>query len=271
MEKKIILITGASSGMGKYTLGELAKDGHIVYGTYRDEKEAEVITGLGGIPIHMEMTEEATLEAGVKKVIDEQGHVDVLWNNAGFGLYGPMEEIPMDKARFQFEVNLFGLARLTQFVLPHMRKENKGLIINTSSMGGKIYFPLGAWYHASKHALEGWSDCMRLDLKEFNIDVVVLEPGLIDTGFASGVQNHFPEGSDTGPYKNLVGKMMNDDAMESMKGSNPRVISDTIKKIIAARNPKPRYLVGKMAKPLVWTRKLFGDRIYDRVIMSQFK
>lgn len=270
MNKKIILITGANSGIGNASLGRLVRDGHTVYGTYRKSEEAVSVSDLGGVPVHMEMTDENSLKKAVEKIIAEQGRIDVLWNNAGYGLYGPMEEISMESARRQFDVNLFGLARLTQLVLPHMREAKQGRIINTSSMGGKIYMPLGAWYHASKHALEGWSDCMRLDLKQFGIDVVILEPGLIKTNFSAGVQNNYPDHSTSGPYKNLV-LAMQKAASGNTRGSSPEVIANTASKIVAAKKPKTRYLVGAMARPLVFIRAWFGDRMYDRFIMSQFK
>jgi len=267
---KVILITGATSGIGNASLGRLVKDGHIVYGTYRKKEESKLVSDLGGISVHMEMTEEDSLKKAVKKIISEQGHIDVLWNNAGYGLYGPMEDIPMESARHEFDVNLFGLARLTQLVLPYMRKAKKGLIINTSSVGGKVYMPLGAWYHASKHALEGWSDCMRLDLKQFGINVVILEPGLIETNFYAVAQNSCPAGSQNGPYKKIV-RAMQRSVEHGVKGSPPELIADTVSKIVSSENPKTRYLVGKFARPLVFIRKWFGDRMYDRVIMARFK
>lgn len=124
---------------------------------------------LGGHVLQMDVTNEADIERVVQQVIKEQGRIDVLWNNAGYGLYGPVEELSMEQVQRQFEVNVYGVARLTQKVLPYMRKQRDGLFINTSSMGGKIYTPLGAWYHATKHAIEGYSDCLRLELKAFDI------------------------------------------------------------------------------------------------------
>jgi short-subunit dehydrogenase len=152
-----------------------------------------------------------------------------------------------------------------------MRKQKAGLIINTSSMGGKIYTPLGAWYHATKHAVEGFSDCLRIELKEFGINVVVLEPGLIDTGFSNGVQNHFPKESINGPYGKIVNALLNPSSNSFMKGSDPKVISKTITKILNAKKPKTRYVAGRMAKPLMFIRKWFGDRIYDKALLSQIK
>lgn len=268
--KKVILITGASSGMGKITAEELIKDGHTVYCAARNIEKMKDLENIGGKVLKMDVSDLDTLENGVNKIIFEQGKIDVLWNNAGYGLYGPVEEIEIEKAKYQFDVNLFGLAKLTQLVLPYMREKKNGLIINTSSMGGKIYTPLGAWYHATKHAVEGFSDCLRLELKEFNINVVVLEPGLIDTGFAAGVEHHFAPEAMNGAYKRIVKAVLNASS-GSLKMSSPIVIANAVKKIVSSKNPKTRYLVGSMAKPLIYIRKLFGDKIYDKIIMSQVK
>ena len=269
--KKVILITGASSGMGKVTAIDLIQAGHTVYAAARSIDKMQDIEELGGHIIKLDISERGEASAAVEKVLSEQGRIDVLWNNAGYGLYGPVEEIDLDTARYQFEVNLFGLAEMTKAVLPTMRKHESGLIINTSSMGGKVYTPLGAWYHATKHALEGWSDCLRLEVRKFGIKVVVLQPGLIETGFAAGVQAHFAPNSINGPYKRLVKSMLDASAAGKMKGSDAAIISRTVQKIINTRRPRTRYLVGAMAKPLVNIRHMFGDDVYDKMIMSQFK
>jgi short-subunit dehydrogenase len=271
MNRKVILITGASSGMGKVGAQELIKEGHVVYCAARSVSKMKDLEQDGGIIVAIDVSKPETLKGGVEQIIKEQGRIDVLWNNAGYGLYGPVEQVSIEKAKYQFDVNLFGLAHLTQMVLPYMREKKSGLIINTSSMGGKIYTPLGAWYHATKHAVEGFSDCLRLELKEFGINVVLLEPGLIETGFAAEVENNFPKETQEGPYRRIVKALLKSTKDGSMKGSDPMVIANTIKKIVKAKNPKTRYLVGKMAKPLIFMRKLFGDKGYDKIIMSQIK
>ncbi len=268
--QKVILITGASSGMGKVTAEDLIKKGHIVYCAARKVEEMADLEELGGKVVRMDVTKEEDLQAVVEQILEEEKCIDVLWNNAGFGLYGPVEEIPMEKVRYQFEVNLFGLGRLTQLVLPQMRKQKSGTIINTSSMGGKMYTPLGSWYHATKHALEGFSDCLRLELKEFDIDVVLLEPGLIDTGFLAGVEQNFPQESQEGPYSRIVKGLMGG-ALAETKGSDPKVISETVQKIIESDRPKTRYVAGKMARSLMWVRKYLGDRVFDKLILSRIK
>lgn len=239
--KKVILITGTSSGMGLEAVKELAADGHTVYRTVRKEADFAVVEAAGGKPLIAEMTDYASLETTVEAIIKAEGKIDVLYNNASYGLYGPVEDISIDAAKHQFDVNLFGLARLTQLVLPHMRQAGQDLIINTSSMGGKIYTPLGAWYHTTKHALEGWSDCLRLELAEFNINVVVIEPGGIETKFGDPVSKALNQIKDTTPCTS-VNKMLK--ATEEMynrgkfKGSHPSVITNLVKKAIAAKRPK---------------------------------
>ncbi len=253
--------------MGLETTKDLVKQGYTVYGGAR---HTDKIEKAGAHSLKMNMADYASLEKGVNQIIKEQGKIDVLWNNAGFGLYGAVEDTPIDTAKYQFEVNLFGLARLTQLVTPHMRKKKSGLIINTSSMGGKIYFPLGAWYHATKHALEGFSDCLRLELKQFGIKVVILEPGAIDTNFGEVFMEHFNKLPKNSAYKSLMDGYRNMD-MSSMKASPSSLISETIQKIISSDKPKRRYLVGSMAKPTVYMRKWLGDAYLDNMMLKMVK
>jgi short-subunit dehydrogenase len=257
--------------MGKISAKALINEGHIVYTVARNIDNMKDLSELGGHGIGMDVTIESDTEKVVKQIINEQGKIDILWNNAGYGLYGPVEEISIEKAKYQFEVNVFGVAKITQLVIPYMRSKKSGLIINTSSMGGKIYTPLGAWYHASKHAIEGWSDCLCLELKEFGINVVVLEPGIIETGFANGVKQHFSTESANGPYKKLATSYLNAMNNQNFKGSNPKIIADSVIKIINSKKPKTRYLVGQGAKLLVFMRNLLGDKVFDRLMLSQIK
>ena len=268
-DHKVILITGASSGMGKTTAEDLIKAGHTVYCVARSVDKMQDLADLGGHVLKMDVTNEEDIEKVVRQIIDEQGRIDVLWNNAGYGLYGPVEETPLEKVQNQFEVNVYGVARLTQKVLPYMREQNSGLIINTSSMGGKIYTPLGAWYHASKHAIEGYSDCLRLEVKDFGINVVVLEPGIINTGFLGSVRDNFSFESLNGPYKRIVEAYVKAMDNPPMKGSAPEVISNTVQKIINSPKPKTRYLVGQGARFLVAFRRLLGDKAYDALMRQQ--
>lgn len=272
--KKVVLITGASSGIGLATAKKLASEGHVVYGTARKESNFNAIEEVGGKPLVMEMTDYSSIEAGVKKVIDKQGRIDVLFNNAGYGLYGSVEETSIEDAKHQFEVNLFSLAKITQLVLPYMRDRQSGTIISTSSMGGRVYTPLGAWYHATKHALEGWSDCLRLELTQFGIDVVVVEPGGIETPWGSIAADNVERISSQGVYKKFgqgVAKGMRNMYEKPGQLSPPSVIADVVSKAIKAKNPKTRYVAGKFAKLAMFVRKYFGDRVFDKIIMSQYK
>jgi NAD(P)-dependent dehydrogenase (short-subunit alcohol dehydrogenase family) len=269
--KKVILITGASSGMGKTTAQQLIQEGHTVYTAARRLDQMQDLKELGGFPIQMDISNEADVQHVVDTIIQKEGKIDVLWNNAGYGLYGAVEDVPVAEARKQFEVNLFGLATLTQKVVPYMRQAQAGTIINTSSMGGKMYTPMGAWYHASKHALEGWSDCLRLELKPFHIQVVVLEPGIIATEFGQVMLENIGAYSSKGAYAGLVARLVK--ATQAMyergEASKPSVIADTISEIVSTKQPKTRYRVGKWAKPMVWMRIFLGDRLFDKIVMSQ--
>lgn len=270
---KVILITGASSGMGKESAKQLIKQGHKVYAVARRIDQMADLKSMGGFPIQMDVTKDADITRVVSEIISIEGKIDVLWNNAGYGLYGPVEEVAIEEARKQFDVNIFGLASITQKVIPFMRSKGSGTIINTSSMGGKMYTPMGAWYHATKHALEGWSDCLRLELAPFNIKVVVLEPGIIATEFGEVMLAPMVSKYRNGSYAKIINALAASTKASYEKGgaSPASVIADTISKIVNSDNPKTRYRVGKWAKPLVWIRLFLGDRIFDKVIMSQVK
>lgn len=271
MSEKVILITGASSGMGKETSIALIQQGHTVYTVARRIEQMQDLKKMGGHPIQMDVTKESDIQNVVDTIIQKEGKIDVLWNNAGYGLYGSVEDVPVEAARKQFEVNLFGLATITQKVIPYFRKADAGTIINTSSMGGKMYTPMGAWYHASKHAVEGWSDCLRLELKPFNINVVILEPGIIRTEFGVVMLENISMFSAKGAYATLSNKLVaaTKKMYDKGQGSKPKLIANTILKIVQSNKPKTRYRVGLWAKPMVWMRVYLGDRLFDKVIMSQ--
>lgn len=262
-KNQVILITGASSGLGKAFALRLIEAGHIVYGVARREPEMYDIEDVGGHTMAVDLTKDDELIACVQRIVAERGRIDVLINNAGYGLYGSVEEIPIAEARAQFEVNLFGLGRLTQLVIPYMRKQGVGRIINISSMGGKMYLPLGAWYHASKHALEGWSDCLRLDLKEHGIDVVIIEPGVIRTGFEDVMLAPMIARSGSGPYGALARQVARGTEANYSKGSSPEVVVRLVMKAVHDRKPRTRYVGGHLAKPVMALRKWGGDRLFD--------
>lgn len=269
MSQKTVLITGASSGIGKETAKKLIAEGYTVYTAARRVEKMEDIKTLGGIPIKMDISKDDEVVATVQQIEQKHGGVDILINNAGFATYGSVEDTTIDDARYQFEVNLFGLARLTQLVLPYMREQKAGKIVNVSSAGGKIYVPLGAWYIATKHALEGWSDCLRFETNPFNIDVIIIEPGAIATEFGDVYIEPMLKRSGEGLYSelaNLLAKFSQNLQANPNDMSPPSVIANTIYKAITARHPKTRYVAGKLAKPLLLVRKLGGDRFYDWVL-----
>jgi short-subunit dehydrogenase len=268
---KTVLITGASSGIGKATAEKLLAEGYAVYGAARRLEKMRDLEQAGAHLIEMDITREHDVASAVNRIAEEQGGIDILINNAGFGMYGAMEDTSLEDARYQFEVNLFGLARLTQLALPYMRQQRAGKIVNISSMGGKIYTPLGSWYHATKHALEGWSDCLRLELAAFGIDVIIIEPGAIGTEFGDVMIAPLLERSGDGAYAELAHKVAATSraAYEGGNNSPPSLIADVISKALRARRPRTRYAAGKYARPVIALRKWLGDRIYDRMIMSR--
>jgi len=264
MTSRVVLVTGASSGIGEATATRMATAGFTVYGAARRVDRIAQLPGV--IPIAMDITDEEQVTAAVQRIIEEQGRLDVLVNNAGYAQYGPVEDISIDAARRQFDVNIFGLARLTQLVIPHMRAQGKGTIVNISSMGGRIYTPMGAWYHATKHALEGWSDCLRVELKPQGIDVIIIEPGGIATEFSEVLGQHAAEVSQ--PYAALqqsVARTMTDPSFQS-KLDPPSLIADTILKAVQSPKPKGRYMAGYLAKPMWRLRRFGGDGLYDRAV-----
>lgn len=268
--KKTALVTGASSGMGKAIAKRLIEDGYQVFVAARSVDKMQDLARLGATSLRMDVSKDEDIIAAVKTIEGETGGVDVLVNNAGFGLLGPVEDISIDEARYQFEVNVFGAARLTQLLLPAMRTKGSGTIVNITSMGGKIYTVLGAWYHATKHALEGWSDCLRLEVEPFGIRVVVIEPGLIETGFGDAATQNLLERSAGGAYANLAKRVAASigNSYGRGRGTDPSVVADVVSKAVSTSRPKTRYAVGKYAKPMIWTRKWLGDRVFDRLIKS---
>jgi len=244
-----------------------------VYGAARRVERMRDLVEAGGHAVELDVTEEAQVREVVARVLEEAGRIDVLVNNAGYAVYGAVEDTSLDDARRQFEVNLFGAAAVTKAVLPAMRAQRSGRIINVSSMGGKVHSPLGAWYHSSKHALEGWSDCLRIETAQFGIDVVIVEPGAIATEFGSVLEQPMLERSAEGAYGAMTKAVaLSTKATYEKGGSSPAsVVADTISKAIVVRRPNTRYVVGKYARPLLFMRRWLSDRLFDAIIMSQVK
>ncbi|WP_114939203.1 oxidoreductase [Mucilaginibacter endophyticus] len=272
MKKKVILVTGASAGMGKAFAEELLKDGHTVYGAARRIEKMDDISKLGVKILAMDVTNEAEMIEGIETTIKTEGRIDVLINNAGFGSYGAIEDVPLSDARYQLEVNVLGAARLIQLVLPYMRDQRSGTIINISSIGGKFAAPLGGWYHSSKFALEAMSDSLRNEVKQFGINVVVIEPGGIKSEWSGIAADNLLKVSGRGAYASIANKFANmlTQTVEA-KIPGPMVIVNLVRKAIASKKPKTRYHGGYMASLLLFLRKLLSDRAFDGLISSQIK
>lgn len=267
-KKEVVLVTGSASGIGKATCERLIKEGYIVYGGDIAVEKNQYLDQIGGHAITIDVTKDDQVQAAVDRVIKEQGKIDVLFNNAGFGQMGTNEETTMEDYQEMFDINFYGYVRMVKAVLPHMRERKSGRIVNTTSMGGKIYFPLAGPYHATKHALEGWLDVLRLEVKGFNIKVVIIEPGLINTGFYSVTDKYREKYQKSSAYGHIFNPIA-DAPLPKM--SEPDVIAKVVSKAISKKNPKTRYVKGKNAKMLIWMRKNLGDKMYDRIIMSQLK
>lgn len=268
MESKVAIVTGASSGIGGSAALELARLGYIVYAGARRVDRMEHLRASGIRPIGLDVTDEASVTAVVAQVIGEEGRIDVLVNNAGYGSYGSVEEVSMEEGRRQFDVNLFGAIRLTQLVIPHMREQRSGRIINVTSIGGKIYSPLGGWYHGTKFALEGMSDVLRGELRPFGIDVVVIEPGAIKTEWSGIAAESVLEVSGSGPYAKSARRLAATFGGGGMadRASDPSVIATVIAKAATTPRPKTRYAAGAGARVILAARRLVSDRMFDRLI-----
>ena len=290
-----IVITGCSSGIGHASAVALHRAGYTVHATARRLESIADLKSLGLHTVALDVTDEASMALAVATIQDQAGPIGVLINNAGYGLYGPVEQVSIDDVRRQFETNFFGLVRLTQLVLPEMRRAQTGRILNVSSMGGRVTLPGGAFYHASKYAVEGLSDALRMELAQFGIDVVLIEPGPVRTPWNDIARDSMAVGGGTdsgtdsahgartalrgaadadpyGPYKQAVAGSF-DKAVNgplARLGSTADDIAEVIVKAVTARRPRTRYLINAVAKTLVATRALLPDRLSDKVIGLQY-
>ena len=265
MKQKVILITGASSGIGYDAAQSLAVEGHKVYAAARRVGKMESLKTSGIVPIKMDVTDEQSMVEGVKYILDKEGRIDVLINNAGYGYFGAVENVTMEEARRQLDVNVFGLARLCQMVLPSMRAQHWGRIINLSSVAGRSVIYFGGWYHVSKYSVEALSDAMRMELKPFGIDVVKIEPGAIKTDWGLIAADHLRASSEGTPYEAEGIRWAN--AMRwgynSKYLSSPKVITRTILRAVDSRRPRTRYCTGRFARLLLFFHALLPARWWD--------
>lgn len=269
---KIIVITGASSGIGKATALYLLEKGHKVYGLARRVDKMGDIIKKGGVAKEMDVTKHQQVKEVISSIIKTEGRIDVLINNAGYSIYGPIEDTSYEMAKQQFEVNLFGLVEVTKAVLPIMRKQKAGIIFNMSSMGGKIYMPLMGWYGATKWALEGWSDVLRLEVKQFGIKVVIIEPGMVKSELAENTLLHAAESKNSAYSelkKTILAGLVN--TFNPDASSDPIVVAKVIEKAMDSADPETRYPVGNMAKENIETRASMSDKAYDALVMEQLQ
>jgi NAD(P)-dependent dehydrogenase (short-subunit alcohol dehydrogenase family) len=270
---KTALITGASSGIGKAAAVQLTELGYTVYAGARRVERMSDLADRGIRTRPLDVTDDATMVALVEAIIAETGRIDVLVNNAGFGLYGALEDVPIEEARRQFEVNLFGLARLTQLVLPQMRAQRDGYVINVSSMGGKIWEPLGSWYHASKFAVEGLSDSLRVEVAELGIKVVIIQPGSIRSEWSGIAADQLEATSANTAYAGqakIIGAALR--AVDRMPlASGPEVVAEAIAKAVQSPKPRTRYVVGGGARGILLAERILPDRGFDKFIQLGYR
>jgi short-subunit dehydrogenase len=270
---KTALVTGASSGIGAAIAERLIADGYRVFAGARRVDRMAKLAADGAVLLSIDVTDDASMVAAVNAVLADSGRIDVLVNNAGYGSYGSLEEVPIDEGRRQFEVNVFGLARLTQLVLPSMRERREGAIVNIGSMGGKIYEPFGAWYHATKFAVEGLSDSLRLELEPFGIRVIVIEPGGIRSEWAGISRDNLLAHSGSGPYAVYAqahARVLGGADTSSLV-SPPEAVAAVVSRALRARRPRARYPAAGGAGPILLARKLLPDRMFDRLLRLMFR
>ena len=269
-KSKVVLITGASSGIGYATAKYLIEKGHLVYGGARRLEKMQDLVDIGGHTMKLDVTDHGQIREVVDQIIKKEGRIDVLVNNAGYSIYGPIEDTSYEMAKQQFEVNLFGLAEVTKAVLPIMRKQRAGTIINISSMGGKIYMPFMGWYGATKFALEGWSDTLRLEVKQFGIRVVIIEPGAVKSELAgNALQNttNVPDSAYSELQYVIEKGLVN--TFDPSLASDADVVAKVINDAVESENPETRYPVGNMAKENIQARESMSDKDYDKMVMDQ--
>ncbi len=275
MTKRVVLITGCSSGIGEATAGRLAKGDWTVYATARRPETLADLAVAGCQTMALDVTDEDSMVAAVDVILSAEGKIDALVNNAGYSQSGAAETLDLNDVRRQFETNVFGLLRMSQLVLPRMRERRSGRIVNISSMGGRLVFPGGGAYHATKYAVEAFSDAMRFEVAGFGVKVILIEPGLITTNFDNAALASL-EGADVdGPYGHFnasVAKATTDAYNGPMKhlGGGPDAVAKVIEKSLDTRRPKIRYTVTPSATMSIATRKVLGARGWDAAMGVQF-
>lgn len=277
MPSKAVLITGCSSGIGHATAQRLRSDGWTVYATARRPEAIADLAAEGCKTLSLDVTDERSMSDAVAAVTEAEGAVGVLVNNAGYSQSGAVESVAPEAVRVQFETNVFGLMRMCQLVLPGMRAQRWGKIVNIGSMGGRLVFPGGGLYHATKYAVEALSDALRFEVRGFGVDVVLIEPGLITTRFGEVASGSVDEGADgeSGPYADFnrhVAKVSTEayEGPLAKLGGGPEKVADAIAGALTAERPKARYQVTPSAHLLIGQRRITPDRLWDLIMRAQF-
>lgn len=268
MNQKVIIITGASSGIGYDTALMLAGQGHKVYAAARRLDMMEPLREKGVVTLRMDVTDEDSMKDGIDAVVNAESRIDVLINNAGYGYFGAIENVTMEEARRQVEVNVFGLARLCQLVLPIMRRQGSGRIVNTSSVAGRAVLPFGGWYHVTKYSVEALSDALRMEMKPFGIDMVMIEPGAIRTAWGHIAADHLAESSKGTPYEVAAlneSKILHF-AYNSKLISSPKVVARAMNKAVNRRHPRARYRIGAFSGTIVFLHWLLPAKWWDAMM-----
>ena len=270
-QKKVVLITGTASGFGKATAEKLVEKGYIVYGGDIQVEANQYLDKIGGHALVMDVTKYEQVKSGVQKVINEQGRIDILINNAGYGSYATIENIDIDELKYQFDVNVFGYARLQQAVLPHMRKQKSGRIINVSSVVGEVSTPILGWYAATKHSVEAMSDALRMEVKPFNIDVVKIQPGAVNTGFDEVAFAKMDASNIPDDYKPMADEFKTYMVDSYSKVEGPEGTADYIVKAVEAKKPKTEYRTTSDARLLMKIKDWRSEKGFDKMMGKQMK
>jgi len=271
----VALITGCSTGIGRALALALVEAGWRVHAGARSEGAREALERSGCVPVALEVGDDAQCREAVAGAEAETGGIDALVNNAGFGLHGAIEDTPLDAARQQFETNFFSVARLCQLVLPGMRSRGRGHIVNMSSMGGRLTFPGGAFYHASKHALEAFSDALRFETRGFGVRVVLVEPGPVRSAFGQTGMGTLPGGTRAAAYEALhervrAGLVSTFEGPGSELSVSPEEVAEVCLRALSDPEPASRYVVGAMAETLIEQRRRDDDAAWDSFLESLY-
>ena len=274
MKQRVVLITGASSGIGKAAAKLFAEKNYITYATARRTETFVELQALGCQTLQLDVTDEASMIAAVQEIEAKEGVIDILINNAGYAQGDPLEELPMSELRRQFETNVFGLLRMSQLVLPAMRRQNWGRIINISSVGGEVSMPGAGAYTMSKYTVESLTDTLRFEVKSFGVQVFSIQPESVATNFGNAGTASFSPSNPDSPYAKLMESLnglLKGGNNEQPSGLSPERIAQVILEAASKPHPRTRYKVGLLANMMPRVRRLLPDHLWDQLLATQFR